>query len=159
MSEAFDPYLKWLGIREADRPPNHYQLLGLEAFEGDLEVISNAADRQMSHVRTFQAGRHSAISQRILNELAAARVTLLNADKKSIYDAQLRAAARVPTTSRLARGRAFARGCRVTGSGRRFRSTRRSLNCRVRSTLLDSRTLRVSDPGCGTSASRSKLCP
>lgn len=91
MSEEFDPYLKWLGIREADRPPNNYQLLGLEPFESDPEVISNAADRQMAHVRTFQTGRHSAISQRVLNELATARVTLLNPDKKRVYDAQLRA--------------------------------------------------------------------
>lgn len=91
MSEQFDPYLKWLGIREADRPPNNYQLLGLELFESDAEVISNAADRQMAHVRTFQAGRYSAISQQVLNELAAARVCLLNAEKKRAYDAEIQA--------------------------------------------------------------------
>jgi hypothetical protein len=91
MSEPFDPYLKWLGIREADRPPNNYRLLGIRLFEGDPEVISNAADRQMAHVRTFQAGRHSAVSQRLLNELAGARVCLLNAEKKQAYDLELRA--------------------------------------------------------------------
>ena len=52
----FDPYLKWLCIRESLRPPNHYRLLGLDLMEGDLEVISGAADRQMAHVRTFQHG-------------------------------------------------------------------------------------------------------
>ena len=48
----FDPYLKWLGIRESSRPINHYRLLGLDLFEDDADVIAMAADRQMSHIRT-----------------------------------------------------------------------------------------------------------
>jgi len=95
MAEEFDPYLHWLGIRDPERPPNHYRLLGVTQFEDDPEVLSNAADRQMSHVRTFQTGRHSAESQRLLNELAAAKICLLGAEKKGAYDAELR--------SRLAR--------------------------------------------------------
>ncbi len=91
MPEAFDPYLQWLGIRDPQRPPNHYRLLGVELFESDPEVISNAADRQMAHVRTFQTGRHSAESQKLLNELAAAKVCLLHPEKKAAYDSQLRA--------------------------------------------------------------------
>jgi len=91
MPEAFDPYLQWLGIRDPHRPPNHYRLLGVELFESDPEVVANAADRQMSHVRTFQAGPNARLSQRLLNELAAAKVCLLNAEKKAIYDARLRA--------------------------------------------------------------------
>lgn len=91
MPEPFDPYLQWLGIRDPQRPPNHYRLLGVELFESDPEVISNAADRQMAHVRTFQTGRHSAESQKLLNELAAAKVCLLHPEKKAAYDAQLRA--------------------------------------------------------------------
>lgn len=89
MSEQFDPYLHWLGIRDPQRPPNYYRLLGIELFESDPEVISNAADRQMAHVRTFQTGKHSALSQKILNELAAAKLCLLNPEKKAQYDAQL----------------------------------------------------------------------
>ena len=89
MPEPFDPYLHWLGIRDPQRPPNHYRLLGVELFESDPEVISNAADRQMAHVRTFQSGRHLAESQKLLNELAAAKVCLLNPEKKAAYDAQL----------------------------------------------------------------------
>lgn len=89
MDETFDPYLKWLGIRSAERPPNHYALLGLSLFEDDPEVVANAADRQMSHVRTFQVGPHSPWSQRLLNELAAAKLCLLRADRKATYDAQL----------------------------------------------------------------------
>lgn len=90
MADEFDPYRSWLGIRDAKRPPNHYRLLGLEAFEDDAEVISNAADRQMSHVRTFQAGKFSEVSQRLLNELSGARLTLLDVKRKKPYDEKLR---------------------------------------------------------------------
>ena len=91
MAEAFDPYRKWLGIPKREQPPNHYRLLTLDWFEDDPEVIEAAADRQMAHVRTYQSGRHADDSQRLLNELAAARVCLLNAEKKAAYDVQLRA--------------------------------------------------------------------
>ena len=87
----FDPYRKWLGIPPAEQPPNHYRLLGLAIFESDPDVISNAADRQMAHIRTFQGGKYSELSQKILNELSAARVTLLNDEKRRAYDEQLRA--------------------------------------------------------------------
>ena len=90
--EALDPYYQWLGIPPKDQPPDHYRLLGIERFESNLEVIQNAADRQMSHVRTFQSGAHVAQSQQLLNELAAAKLCLLNAGQKAAYDASLRAA-------------------------------------------------------------------
>ena len=90
MAEEFDPYLQWLGIRDTERPPNHYRLLGVEVFESDPDVISSAADRQMGHVRTFAGGTRADISQQLLNELSAARVCLLNAEKKEAYDRQLR---------------------------------------------------------------------
>jgi hypothetical protein len=91
MSEAFDPYRKWLGIPPKDQPANHYRLLGIANFEDDPDVIENAASRQMAHVRTFQSGRHSAISQRILNELTTAKLCLLQTERKVAYDAHLRA--------------------------------------------------------------------
>jgi len=89
MSESFDPYLKWLGIPKKDQPPNHYRLLGIETFESDPEVVSNAADQRMAHLKNFATGKHSALSQKILNEIAAARVCLLNEAGKQQYDAQL----------------------------------------------------------------------
>jgi hypothetical protein len=91
MGESFDPYLQWLGIRDPQRPPNYYRLLGVELFEPDPDVLTNAVDRQMAHVRTFQSGTHSVDSQRILNELAGAKICLLNAERKAQYDAQLQA--------------------------------------------------------------------
>jgi hypothetical protein len=91
MSDSFNGYHVWLGIPPSEQPPNHYRLLGIAIFETDLDVIDHAADRQMAHVRTFQSGRNGGLSQRILNELAAARVCLLNAQRKVEYDDDLRA--------------------------------------------------------------------
>ena len=86
----FDPYHRWLGIPPKHQPPNHYRLLAIEPFEDDPEVIRDAADRQMSHVRSYQLGMHSELSQRILNELGAARACLSDPDTKTAYDEQLR---------------------------------------------------------------------
>ena len=90
-SLSFDPYHRWLGISPKDRPANHYRLLGVDVFESDLDVIESAADRQMTHVRSFQTGQHAKLTQQILNELSTAKVCLLNKEKKSTYDKQLRA--------------------------------------------------------------------
>lgn len=92
MSNAFDPYYTWLGISPAEQPPNHYRLLGIALYENNPDVISNAADRQMAHIRTFQSGKHSKESQKLLNELSAARVVLLNPASRAMYDTQLRSA-------------------------------------------------------------------
>ncbi len=90
--EPFDPYYRWLGIPPDEQPANHYRLLGIKQLEENREVIQNAADRQMAHLRTFQTGPRTSMSQRLLNEVAAARVCLLSTDKKSAYDQQLRSA-------------------------------------------------------------------
>ncbi|HEV7226615.1 MAG TPA: hypothetical protein VGN42_28165, partial [Pirellulales bacterium] len=91
MPEEFDVYRKWLGIPPAEQPANYYRLLGVGLFENDADAISNAADRQMAHVRTFQNGPRSLLSQRLLNELAAARVCLLKPAQKAEYDRALQA--------------------------------------------------------------------
>lgn len=91
MATAFDPYRKWLGIPPKDQPPHLYRLLGIDPFESDPDVISAAADGRMAQLKTVQAGRYSELSQKLLNEIATARVTLLNPEKKAAYDAQLRA--------------------------------------------------------------------
>ena len=44
----------------------------------------------MTHVRKYQLGKNSALSQRILNEIAAARVCLLDSAKKAAHDERLR---------------------------------------------------------------------
>lgn len=85
----FDPYHVWLGILPNEQPPNRYRLLGIAIYESNEDVIAHAADRQMLFVRQFQAGGHLAESQKLLNEIAAAKVCLLNATAKAKYDAAL----------------------------------------------------------------------
>lgn len=77
-------YHKLLGISETS--PDDYKLLGIDRFEQDLDVISNAADRQMMYLRTL---RNSEAQQLLLNEIAAARVTLLDREKRAKYDLTL----------------------------------------------------------------------
>ena len=90
MSETFDPYHKWLGIKREDQPPTLYGLLGVGVFEDDPDVIEACGDQRMVHLRTYQTGKHSAESQELLNEVARAKITLLNPQKKAEYDKQLR---------------------------------------------------------------------
>ena len=93
----FDPYHKWLGIPADQQPPNHYRLLGLAAFESDTDVIDTAAEQRTVFLRTFQTGPNSELATRLLNEVSAARVCLLNGKSKALYDTQLRAAQQAVT--------------------------------------------------------------
>ena len=89
MASSFDPYHKWLGIPPDEQPPNHYRLLGIRDLEADPDVIQAAADQRMAHLRTYQTGRYADWSQRLLNEVAAAKICLLSPAKKAAYDQQL----------------------------------------------------------------------
>ena len=86
----FDPYHKWLGIPPKEQPANYYRLLGIEEFEADADVIEGAAERQTIYLRTFQTGPNSELAARLLNEVSAARVCLLDETSKTLYDADLR---------------------------------------------------------------------
>jgi hypothetical protein len=77
----FDPYHKWLGIPPKDQPPNHYRVLGIDLFGSDPEVIDAAANRQMAYLQQRATGGHAALSQKLLNEVAAARLCLFDPDK------------------------------------------------------------------------------
>ena len=95
MDDSFDPYRIWLGIPLSEQPADHYRLLGIARFETDPEVIENAANRQMSYLRTFQSGDYVGLAQRLLNEVAAAKICLLHPDRRKAYDSQLQPS---PTT-------------------------------------------------------------
>ena len=84
----FDPYHRWLGISVKDQPVHHYRLLGLEAGESDPDVIDSSANRQMSYVAKHASGPHAALASQLLNEIAAARLCLLNPGQKARYDAE-----------------------------------------------------------------------
>jgi formylglycine-generating enzyme required for sulfatase activity len=90
MSDLFDPYRVWLGIPPESRPPTHYELLGISASETEAAVINAAVVRQSTYVRNFQIGKNAADANRILNEIAAAKVCLLDPAKRANYDAEIR---------------------------------------------------------------------
>ncbi len=100
MAEDFDPYYKWLGIPPHEQPPNHYRLLGIELFEANLDVVTTASDRQMAYLRSFQSGPQMNACQRLLNEVAAARLVLLDVQQKAAYDQSLQASLTASNGSR-----------------------------------------------------------
>lgn len=85
----FDPYLQWLGIPPEDQPPDHYRLLGIRRFESNPEAIASATEQRMAIVRAFQTGPRGAATQPLLNQLAAAKLCLLDPFSKSEYDGNL----------------------------------------------------------------------
>ncbi len=86
----FDPYQTWLGIPPGQRPLDHYVLLGLPPFASDAARIAQAADDRMALVRRYQTGPRAAHTQKLLNELASAKLCLLSPPAKATYDAVLR---------------------------------------------------------------------
>jgi len=90
MSEQFDPYRAWLGIPPEEQPPNHYRLLGLDLFEDDPAAIERAAEQRVGILQAFQSGEHGKLAVKLLNEVAQAKVALLNPNRKAGYDAGVR---------------------------------------------------------------------
>lgn len=93
IAQRFDPYQEWLQIPPHDQPADHYRLLGLARFECAPDKITAAADERMAFIRSLQLGPHGELSQRILNELAAAKMRLLDPARRAAYDAVLKSAA------------------------------------------------------------------
>ncbi len=90
MANEFDPYYQWLGIPPKDQPPHHYRLLGVDVFEDNPNVIEAAAERQSTYLHELSTGPNVKESQKLLNEIAAARLCLLSPDKRAAYDAELK---------------------------------------------------------------------
>lgn len=99
MALDFDPYFKWLGIPQEEQPPNHYRLLAIPVFTSDPEVIENAADQRMAHLRSVQSGQRATLAQALLNQIAMAKVCLLDKDQKSAYDQSLQSPLAPPVAS------------------------------------------------------------
>lgn len=85
----FDPYYLWLGIPPDEQPADYYRLLGVRRFETNADVIDTASQRQIAHVRSFAIGPHGTTAQRVLNELAKARIVLLDPQRRKEYDQRL----------------------------------------------------------------------
>lgn len=96
-----DAYHRWLGIPPKDQPPNHYRLLAIEPFESSPDVIEAAADQRRAHLRTYQSGKHSELSQTLLNEVAASDKVIDAALSAQKYDLALELAERAKLEKRL----------------------------------------------------------
>ncbi|MCC6124361.1 MAG: hypothetical protein IT426_05340 [Pirellulales bacterium] len=107
MTRPIDPYHRFLGIPPHLQPPNLYRLLGLELFERNSDVIEDAAERQMAHVRKYEGTPYADAAKKLIEELAQARVCLLLPDRKAAYDAALRKQLASATAPALAPARPF----------------------------------------------------
>lgn len=96
MTVDFDPYFKWLGIPPEEQPPNYYRLLGIPLFTSDVEVIDNAADQRMAHLRSHQLGQRGQLVQKLLNEIAFVKACLQDPIQKAFYDEALQGACQTP---------------------------------------------------------------
>ncbi len=89
MAKTLNVYRDWLGIKEVDRPENHYQLLRVKKFEDDQHLIRRHYRKLNAHVRKYSVGDFAKQSQDLLNELARAMLCLTDVKRKSEYDASL----------------------------------------------------------------------
>lgn len=86
---SLDVYRDWLGIKDAARPLNQYQLLRLKNFEDDSAKVREHYRKMNAHVRKYAAGEFAKESQALLNELARAMLCLTDLTRKAEYDASL----------------------------------------------------------------------
>lgn len=89
MSDNFDPYERWFQLPPAEQPPDHYRLLGIDKFEARHETIDAAAEARIAFLHDVSTGEHVAAAQRLMNEVAAARLRLNDRDRKAAYDSEL----------------------------------------------------------------------
>lgn len=87
---AADVYEMWLKVSSANRPLNHYELLGLPLFTAEPPVIAEAVEGAIRKVRFHLIGAHAGEARRLLEELEQAKKTLLNATTRRDYETFLR---------------------------------------------------------------------
>jgi len=89
---ADDRYSQWLGIEAGARPPDHYTLLGIARFCGDADLIDTVAHQRLDLLDRYSLGgsRESRDAcQEMMNEVARARVDLMNPQRREKYNQQL----------------------------------------------------------------------
>lgn len=91
MSQGFNAYREWLGIASQSDIPSYYELLGLRPLEPDTTQIEAAYQRQSARLTAQLAGGQADVAQRLLGEIAEARLTLLTPTAKRAYDTALAA--------------------------------------------------------------------
>ena len=89
---AADFYTEWLGVPPGPRPPDYYTLLGVKVFCRDQDIIERAARRQLTRLDEFALypDRDTRDEvQDMMNEVARARVDLVNPKRCLAYDRKL----------------------------------------------------------------------
>ncbi|MFV1966212.1 MAG: hypothetical protein ACC628_12375 [Pirellulaceae bacterium] len=86
MPDEFNPYHQWLGLDPQLVRPNYYQLLGFNNFVSDSALISDAAERASSIVRSHRPGPYAAYWAQLLGEIETARRCLTNPEMRAAYD-------------------------------------------------------------------------
>lgn len=89
MSATLSPYRDWLGIETPTATPNYYELLGVPPLETDSAKIGAAFQRQTQRLTPHLSGSEADVAQRLMGELAEARMTLLTPTAKRAYDQAL----------------------------------------------------------------------
>ncbi|MCA9067659.1 MAG: SUMF1/EgtB/PvdO family nonheme iron enzyme [Planctomycetaceae bacterium] len=97
-----NPYTHFLGLPEEITQPDHYQLLDLERFNSDPQVIKEAAAAQTEKLRKWQNNDECySLVRRLEMEVASAMLLLADPKKRQAYDQTLSASAppQAPQTS------------------------------------------------------------
>ncbi len=94
---AFDPYRDWLGITDAQRPLNYYQLLRLKSFEDETTKIRANYHQLNTHVRRQLSGKAAEVAHRLLVELTKAMLCLTDTRRKAEYDVSIGRSTEVDT--------------------------------------------------------------
>lgn len=85
-----NPYAAFLGLPEGITPPNLYELLNLEDFTHDPELIRKAAEVQRQKLQRWQEHeRHHKSARRLLKQVILAERTLTDEDQRIEYDRKL----------------------------------------------------------------------
>ncbi len=101
MSDLFNPYLEFLDLDTAPKCPTYYELLGINSSnECTHDLIENGRITALAKMRAFKPGDNAAVWAALLDEVALASTTLLDADLKAAYDKQL-TIGEVPTALNL----------------------------------------------------------
>ncbi|MEM7785000.1 MAG: hypothetical protein AAF623_16745 [Planctomycetota bacterium] len=91
MANTFNPYTSWLRIPKDQLPPDYYRLLGLKRFEKDARKIERSVEKRVVFLQDVSNGPHVNEAQRLLSEVARARICLRNEQRREKYDEKLKA--------------------------------------------------------------------
>jgi hypothetical protein len=81
---------KWFRRTAKASSPDHYQLLGIKRFEADPKRILQVINQKVEFLHEVSGHQdYTEHAQRLLNQIAKAKICLTNAKQKSSYDQQL----------------------------------------------------------------------